>query len=123
MNLDRKRVVFLVSSVLAIRVFTHPIPGRTPHAAPNLREVMTEVLLPSAPDVASQSTLFVAWGQLVTYDISLTVDNSSEPFDIPCDDGGGVADVWCPLGADSDAIPFFRCESPALVVEPRAYLS
>ncbi|CAN0470342.1 unnamed protein product, partial [Scytosiphon promiscuus] len=46
--------------------------------------------------------------QLLTYDLSLTVDNGSEPFDIACDDGGGVVDVWCPLGTASDEIPFSR---------------
>ncbi|CAN0486709.1 unnamed protein product, partial [Laminaria digitata] len=51
------------------------------------------------------------WGQLLTYDLSLTTDNASEPFNIPCDDGGGVADVWCPLGVDSDPIPFDRSDA------------
>ncbi len=87
---------------------------------------MTEVFSVSEPDVSTQSTLFVAWGQLVTFDISLTADNISEPFDIPCDDGGGVVDVWCPLGADSDAIPFFRCDRSAGVdshLTPRVEIS
>lgn len=52
--------------------------------------------------------MFVAWGQLLAFDLSLTVDNTSEPFDIPCDDGGGLFDVWCPQGDASDPIPYFR---------------
>lgn len=70
---------------------------------------LTSGLFRSTTSVPStKSALFVAWGQLVTFDLSLTVDNSSEAFDIECDDGGGVVDVWCPLGEASDAIPFFR---------------
>lgn len=69
---------------------------------------MTEVFRSSKAAVSSKSALFVAWGQLLTYDMALTVDNTSEPFDIDCDDGGGTADVWCPLGTASEAIPFFR---------------
>lgn len=48
---------------------------------------MTDVFLASPPAVSTESALFVAWGQLLTYDLSLTVDNSSEPFDIACNDG------------------------------------
>lgn len=53
----------------------------------------------------------VAWGQLLLFDLSYTVDNSSDPFNVRCDDGGGSVDVWCPLGEDSDPIPFFRSEA------------
>eukprot|EP00752_Nemacystus_decipiens_P002581 g2416.t2 len=79
---------------------------------PTAREVLTDVFLPSPPALSTKSALFVAWGQLLTYDIALTSDNSSEPFDIPCNDavGGGI-DVWCPLGANSDPIPFFRSDA------------
>ena len=69
------------------------------------------MFLSSTAAVSSKSSLFVAWGQLLTYDLSLTSDNASEPFDIACDDGGGVVDVWCPLGAESDAILFDRSDS------------
>lgn len=74
---------------------------------------MSEVFLPSSAVGASQSVLFVAWAQLITIDISLTVDNQSEPFPVPCDGGGdgGLADVWCPSGVASDPIPFFRSEA------------
>ncbi|CAM9145144.1 unnamed protein product [Ectocarpus sp. 8 AP-2014] len=77
---------------------------------PTAREVMTDVFLTSPPAVSTESALFVAWGQLLTYDLSLTVDNSSEPFDIACNDGNGAegVDIWCPLGASSDPISFFR---------------
>lgn len=69
---------------------------------------MTDVFLYSTATVSTKSALFVAWGQLLTYDISLTVDNVSEPFDIACDDGSRSVDVWCPSGTDSDDIPFYR---------------
>lgn len=52
----------------------------------------------------------MAWGQLVSFDIFLNADNETESFDIPCDDGGGIVDVWCPTGADSEAIPFYRSQ-------------
>lgn len=74
------------------------------------REVMTDVFLSSTPSVSPKSALFVAWGQLLAYDLSLTVDGT-ESFDVPCDDGDGVADVWCPLGAASDPIPFNRSDA------------
>lgn len=48
---------------------------------------MTDVFLPSPPALSTKSALFLAWGQLLTYDLSLTADNSSEPFDVPCNDG------------------------------------
>ena len=73
-----------------------------------LREVMSDVFLSTTATVSTKSALFVAWGQLLTYDLSLTADNVSEPFDIGCDDRGGMADVWCPLGAESEEIPFNR---------------
>ena len=69
------------------------------------REVTTDVFQASSAAVSIKSALFVAWGQLLTYDISLTIDNSTEPFDVPCND---VVDVWCPLGASSDEISFDR---------------
>ena len=47
----------------------------------------------------------------LTYDMYLNVDNSSEPFNIPCDDGGGIVDVWCPQGAASEDISFFRSDA------------
>ena len=72
---------------------------------------MTDVYLSTTAAVSTKSSLFVAWGQLLTFDLSLTTDNATEPFDIACDDGGGVVDVWCPLGEDSDAIPFDRSNS------------
>lgn len=55
--------------------------------------------------------VFIAWGQLLSYDISLTVDNASEPFDIACDDGGEAFDAWCPLGQSSEDISFNRSEA------------
>lgn len=69
---------------------------------------MSDIFLSTTATVSTKNALFVAWGQLLTYDLSLTVDNVSEPFDIACDDAGGVVDVWCPLGASSDEIPFHR---------------
>lgn len=69
---------------------------------------MTDFFL-SAPGVgADQSALFAAWGQLIAFDIFLNSDSSSESFDVLCDDGNGFYDVWCPQGADSDAISFYR---------------
>ena len=72
---------------------------------------MSDVFMSSTATVSTKSALFVAWGQLLTYDMSLTVDNASEPFDIACDDGGGGLDVWCPLGAVSDDIRFDRSDA------------
>ena len=85
---------------------------------------MNDVFLSSTAKVSTKSALFVAWGQLLTYDISLTVDNASDPFDVACDDGGGVVDLWCPLGADSDDIRFDRSDAavgPDVVRSPFNY--
>eukprot|EP00904_Undaria_pinnatifida_P011031 jgi/Undpi1/7058/HiC_scaffold_21.g09532.m1 len=85
---------------------------------------MNDVFLSSTAKVSTKSALFVAWGQLLTYDISLTVDNASDPFDVACDDGGGVVDLWCPLGADSDDIRFDRSDAavgPDFVRSPFNY--
>lgn len=75
---------------------------------------MTDVYRSSPPSVSHMNAVSVAWGQLLLYDLSLTVDNSSEPFDIPCDDGGGSIDIWCPQGESSDPIPFFRSDASVL---------
>lgn len=75
-----------------------------------LREVTTEVFLSASSVGAPQSALFVAWAQLLCFDIFLNVDNETQSFDIPCDDGNGFVDVWCPEGAASDDIPFFRSQ-------------
>lgn len=72
---------------------------------------MTEVFLSTQGNTSSHSALFVAWAQLITIDIALMNDNSSELFSVPCDNGGGFADVWCPFGVDSDPIPFYRSEA------------
>lgn len=73
------------------------------------RELMRDVFLASPPDVThSLNAIAIAWGQLLLLDLSLTMDNSSEPFDIPCD---SPVDVWCPLGEASDPIPFYRSEA------------
>eukprot|EP00904_Undaria_pinnatifida_P011027 jgi/Undpi1/7054/HiC_scaffold_21.g09528.m1 len=72
---------------------------------------MSDVFLSSTATTSTKSALFVAWGQLLTYDMSLTADNASEPFDMSCDDGGGLVDVWCPLGAVSDDIRFDRSDA------------
>lgn len=73
------------------------------------REVLSDVFLPSNPELSTKSALFIAWGQLLTYDLSLTRDNASEPFDVPCSAvGEEEIDVWCPLGAASEEIAFFR---------------
>ncbi|CAM9989804.1 unnamed protein product, partial [Ascophyllum nodosum] len=32
-------------------------------------------------------------------------------FDIPCDDGNGFVDVWCPEGSASEDIEFFRSQA------------
>lgn len=77
------------------------------------REVMSDVFLSTTAAVSTKSALFVAWGQLLTYDMSLTVENGSEPFNIACDEGGGAVDVWCPVGADSDEIIFDRSDAAA----------
>lgn len=64
------------------------------------REVTTEVFLASPPAVSTKSALFIAWGQLLTYDLALTSDNASEPFDVPCNEGEKKeveADVPCRL--------------------------
>lgn len=66
---------------------------------------MSEVFL-STNDVGSpKNALFVAFGQLLTIDMSLTLPNTSEPFDIPC---SAAVDIWCPEGEASDPIPFYR---------------
>lgn len=75
------------------------------------REVLTEVFLSTSGVGAEQSALFVAWGQLVAFDLFVNADNSSEPLDVDCDSGGGFVDVWCPFGEDSDPIPFDRSEA------------
>ncbi|CBJ27734.1 peroxidase [Ectocarpus siliculosus] len=75
------------------------------------RELMTDVFLSSPPSVSDMNAVSIAWGQLLLLDLSYTVDNSSEPFEIACDDGGGSVDVWCPLGEASDPIPFFRSQA------------
>ena len=71
------------------------------------------MFLTSTASLMAKSALFVAWGQLVTYDLSLTRDNASEPFDVPCNAAAddGTTDIWCPLGAASDDISFFRSSS------------
>ena len=59
----------------------------------------------------SKSALFVAWGQLVSFDLFRNTDNLSEPFNVPCETSDGIReerDVWCPLGKGSDPIPFYR---------------
>eukprot|EP00752_Nemacystus_decipiens_P001683 g1633.t1 len=80
---------------------------------PTAREVMTDVVLTSTASLMAKSALFVAWGQLVTFDLSLTRDNASEPFDVPCNaaDDDGTTDIWCPLGEASDDISFFRSDA------------
>ncbi|CAM9513650.1 unnamed protein product, partial [Ectocarpus sp. 13 AM-2016] len=80
---------------------------------PTPRQVMTDVFLESPPALSTMSALFIGWGQLLAFDLSLTSDNSSEPFDIDCNDGTGAGgiDVWCPLGAESDPIPFYRSDA------------
>lgn len=72
---------------------------------------MTEVFLACPGLHSPHSALFVAWAQLISIDISLIKDNASEPFPVPCDDGGGVSDIWCPSGAESEPIEFFRSEA------------
>lgn len=72
---------------------------------------MTDVYRSSPPSVTDMNAVSIAWGQLLLYDLSLNVDNTSEPFDIPCDDGGGSIDVWCPQGNASEPISFFRSEA------------
>ncbi|CAN0025010.1 unnamed protein product [Ectocarpus sp. 6 AP-2014] len=80
---------------------------------PTARQVMTDVFLESPPALSTMSALFIGWGQLLAFDLSLTSDNSSEPLDIDCNDGTGAGgvDVWCPLGAESDPIPFYRSDA------------
>lgn len=75
----------------------------------NCREVMSDVFLATPATSAPQSVLFVAWGQLVSFDIFRNSDNASEPYDEPCSDGADMTvDVWCPEGAASGDIPFYR---------------
>ena len=71
---------------------------------------MTEVFLSSPPNVSSMNAVAVAWGQLLLFDLSYTIDGS-EPFNIACDGEEGSVDVWCPEGAASDPIPFNRSEA------------
>lgn len=91
-------------------IHAHACPSIYPPPPPQ-REILTEVVLTSTPDLETKSALFVAWGQLLAIDLALTSDNASEPFDIPCNaatvDGDGI-DVWCPLGEASDDISFSR---------------
>lgn len=72
---------------------------------------MTDVFRASPPSVSHLNAVSIAWGQLLLFDLSRTVDNTSEPFNIPCDDGGGVIDIWCPQGSASDPIEFYRSEA------------
>lgn len=71
------------------------------------REVMTDVFLASPPAVSPKSALFIAWGQLLTYDLALIKDNSSEPFDVPCNDGtkqnaAELPMAWCRASSIAD---------------------
>ena len=78
---------------------------------------MSDVFLATPATSAPQSALFVAWGQLVSFDIFRNFDNASEPYDEPCSDGADMLfDVWCPEGAASGDIPFYRywCRKPLL---------
>lgn len=74
------------------------------------RELLSEVFLAAPSTSSTASALFVGWGLLVGYDLFLTQENASEPLDIPCNDAA-ILDVWCPLGAVSDPIPFNRSEA------------
>lgn len=70
---------------------------------------MRDLFLASPPDVThGMNAIAVAWGQLLLIDLSFTMDNSSEPFNIPCD---SPVDVWCPLGGASDPISFYRSDA------------
>lgn len=70
---------------------------------------MRDVFLASPPDVThSLNAVAIGWGQLLLLDLSFTMDNSSEPFNILCDD---PVDVWCPLGEASDPISFDRSDA------------
>lgn len=71
---------------------------------------MGDVFLASPPNVThSLNAVAVGWRQLLLLDLSLAMDNSSEPFKLPCDD---PVDVWCPLGETSDAISFNKYRRP-----------
>lgn len=71
--------------------------------------MLSEVFLEAPSSSSTASALFVGWGLLVGYDLFLNQDNASEPLDIPCNDAAS-RDVWCPLGALSDPIPFARSD-------------
>ncbi|CAM9820602.1 unnamed protein product, partial [Ectocarpus sp. 4 AP-2014] len=92
----------------------YDVDGSTPTiGSPTAREVMTDVFLTSTAGLSAKSSLFIAWGQLLTYDLALTVANGTESLDVPCNDAdqnGGI-DVWCPLGAASEDIPFSRSDA------------
>ncbi|CAM9534507.1 unnamed protein product [Ascophyllum nodosum] len=92
----------------ADEAFTPPGDDRPTARRVNYPPVTTDIFLTSSAAISTKSALFVAWGQLLTYDLSLTIDNSTEPFDVPCND---VVDVWCPLGVSSDEISFDRSDS------------
>lgn len=66
---------------------------------------MSEVFLSTSGIGSPKNALFVAFGQLLTIDMSLTLENASEPFGIPCN---AATDIWCPDGEASDPIPFYR---------------
>lgn len=66
---------------------------------------MSEVFVSTTGIGSAKNALFVAFGQLVAMDMSLNLENTSEPFDIPCN---AAADIWCPDGEASDPIPFYR---------------
>ncbi|CAB1097428.1 unnamed protein product [Ectocarpus sp. CCAP 1310/34] len=88
------------------------LPRRSVHQ-PLGKEVMTDIFLTSTAALSAKSSLFIAWGQLLTYDLALTVANETESLDVPCNDAdqnGGI-DVWCPLGAASEDIPFSRSDA------------
>ena len=76
------------------------------------------MFLAAASVRSPRSALFVAWSLLVSYDLFLNADDETLSFDIPCDDGNGFVDVWCPEGSASEDIEFFRsqvCRSSRLI--------
>lgn len=72
------------------------------------REVMTDVFLESPPALSTMSALFIGWGQLLAFDLSLTSDNSSEPLDIDCNDGESGREESCCGGQERGRVLGFR---------------
>ena len=85
---------------------------------PKPRAVTTDVFRSSTAVGTEQSVLFASWGLLMVIDMVYNIDNRTEPFDIPCDDGGGFDDVWCPLGMAASRLTALPESRECVPVQP-----